>query len=85
MEIKMVGVVGCGLMGSGIVETCARAGYQVVVREPNEPLLAQGLSRLRGSLAKGWTVASCRRPTRMLPWRASVVRPTWRISPRATW
>ncbi|MDP3047328.1 MAG: 3-hydroxybutyryl-CoA dehydrogenase [Chloroflexota bacterium] len=53
MEIKTVGVVGCGLMGSGIVETCARAGYQVVVREPNEPLLAQGLSRLRGSLAKG--------------------------------
>jgi 3-hydroxybutyryl-CoA dehydrogenase len=52
MEIKAVGVVGCGLMGSGIVETCARVGYQVVVREPNETLLAQGLARLKGSLAK---------------------------------
>jgi 3-hydroxybutyryl-CoA dehydrogenase len=52
MEIKTVGVIGCGLMGSGIVETCARAGYQVVVREPDEPLLARGLSRLKGSLAK---------------------------------
>jgi 3-hydroxybutyryl-CoA dehydrogenase len=52
MEIKAVGVVGCGLMGSGIVESCARAGYQVVVREPNETLLAQGLARLKGSLAK---------------------------------
>ena len=31
MEIKKVGVVGCGLMGSGIVEVCARAGYEVVV------------------------------------------------------
>ena len=83
MEIKMVGVVGCGLMGSGIGRP-ARAGYQAVVREPNEPLLAQGLSRLRGSLAKGWTVASCRRPTRMLPWR---VRGTTHLEdlPRATW
>jgi 3-hydroxybutyryl-CoA dehydrogenase len=53
MEIKTVGVIGCGLMGSGIVETCVRSGYLVVVREPNEDLLAKGLARLRGSLAKG--------------------------------
>jgi 3-hydroxybutyryl-CoA dehydrogenase len=52
MEIKSVGVIGCGLMGSGIAEACARAGYEVVVREPNETLLAQGLSRLKGSLAR---------------------------------
>jgi 3-hydroxybutyryl-CoA dehydrogenase len=52
MKIKSVGVIGCGLMGSGIAETCARAGYEVVVREPNETLLAQGLSRLKGSLAR---------------------------------
>ncbi|MFQ6002054.1 MAG: 3-hydroxyacyl-CoA dehydrogenase NAD-binding domain-containing protein, partial [Anaerolineae bacterium] len=31
MEIKKVGVVGCGLMGSGIAQVCAQAGYQVVV------------------------------------------------------
>jgi 3-hydroxybutyryl-CoA dehydrogenase len=53
MEIKKVGVVGCGLMGSGIVEACARAGYTVVVREVNEDLLQKGLSRLKASLAKG--------------------------------
>ncbi len=53
MEIKKVGVVGCGLMGSGIVETCARAGYTVVVREVNDDLLQKGLSRLKASLAKG--------------------------------
>lgn len=52
MEIKTVGVVGCGLMGSGIVETCARAGYRVIVREPTEALLQKGLSRLGGSLGK---------------------------------
>ena len=53
MEIKKVGLVGCGLMGSGIVEACARAGYTVVVREVNDDLLQQGLSRLKTSLAKG--------------------------------
>lgn len=53
MEIKTVGVVGCGLMGSGIVETCARAGYSVIVREPTEELLKRGLLRLKASLAKG--------------------------------
>jgi 3-hydroxybutyryl-CoA dehydrogenase len=53
MQIKRVGVVGCGLMGSGIVETCARAGYQVAVREVNTALLEKGLQRIKGSMAKG--------------------------------
>ncbi|MGQ9598734.1 MAG: 3-hydroxyacyl-CoA dehydrogenase family protein [Anaerolineae bacterium] len=52
MEIKKVGVVGCGLMGSGIVEVCARAGYDVVVREVDESLLTKGLDRVRASLLK---------------------------------
>jgi len=52
MEIKKVGVVGCGLMGSGIAETCARAGYQVVVREVNADLLQGGLGRIQQSVAK---------------------------------
>ena len=38
MDIRTVGVVGCGLMGVGIVEVCARAGYDVVVREINDDL-----------------------------------------------
>ena len=52
MDIKAVGVVGCGLMGSGIVEVAARRGYQVVVSEASEELLNKGLDRVRGSLAK---------------------------------
>ena len=52
MEITQVGVVGCGLMGSGIVEVCARAGYRVVVREVNDELLQKGLSRIRDSLTR---------------------------------
>ena len=52
MEIKQVGVVGCGLMGSGIVEVCARAGYNVIVREIDEEFLESGLGRVKKSLDK---------------------------------
>ncbi|MGB8648111.1 MAG: 3-hydroxybutyryl-CoA dehydrogenase [Anaerolineae bacterium] len=52
MEIKTVGVVGCGLMGSGIVEVVARSGYAVIVREVNEDLLNKGLQRIQASTAK---------------------------------
>ncbi|HID65009.1 MAG TPA: 3-hydroxybutyryl-CoA dehydrogenase [Anaerolineae bacterium] len=52
MEIKKVGVVGCGLMGSGIVEVCARAGYEVVVSEINDEFLQKGMDRLKRSLSK---------------------------------
>ena len=51
-EIQRVGVVGCGLMGSGIAEVCARAGLDVVVREVNEGALAAGRKRIEGSLDK---------------------------------
>ena len=53
MVIKNVGVVGCGLMGSGIVETCARAGYTVTVREINAAVLQKGLERLETSIKRG--------------------------------
>jgi 3-hydroxybutyryl-CoA dehydrogenase len=51
-EIERVGVVGCGLMGSGIAEVCARAGLDVVVREVNESALAAGRKRIESSLDK---------------------------------
>ena len=46
MTIKKVGVVGCGLMGAGIAQTCAQSGYEVVVREVNQELLDKGLARI---------------------------------------
>jgi len=51
-EIERVGVVGCGLMGSGIAEVCARAGLDVVIREVNEGALGAGRKRIEGSLEK---------------------------------
>ena len=47
-DIQRVGVVGCGLMGSGIAEVCARAGLDVVVREINESAQPQRESRGSG-------------------------------------
>lgn len=46
MTIRKVGVVGCGLMGSGIAQTCAQSGYETIVREVSEELLNKGLSRI---------------------------------------
>jgi 3-hydroxybutyryl-CoA dehydrogenase len=50
--IARVGVVGCGLMGSGIAEVAARAGLNVVVREPTDELLVAGRSRIEKSMAR---------------------------------
>ncbi|HEY2797625.1 MAG TPA: 3-hydroxybutyryl-CoA dehydrogenase [Thermoanaerobaculia bacterium] len=52
MAIRKVGVLGAGLMGSGIAEVCAKAGYDTVVREVDEGLVKKGLSRIEGSLGK---------------------------------
>ena len=52
MEIKKVGVVGCGLMGAGIAQTSAQSGYRVVVSEINEELLNKGLGMIKTQLAK---------------------------------
>jgi 3-hydroxybutyryl-CoA dehydrogenase len=50
MQIRRVGVLGCGLMGSGIVEVCARAGYEVVVREVTDDFLKKGLDKIDASM-----------------------------------
>ncbi len=52
MEIRKVGVVGCGLMGSGIAQVAAMAGFPTVVREVSQPLLDKGLTGIEKSLAK---------------------------------
>src|SRR5262249_13117218 len=52
MKIRKVGVLGCGLMGSGIAEVAARAGFETVVREVEQGFLDKGLERIRGSLGR---------------------------------
>ncbi|MCS6844566.1 MAG: 3-hydroxybutyryl-CoA dehydrogenase [Caldilineales bacterium] len=52
MDIKKIGIVGCGQMGSGIAEVCAKAGYEVTVVELDDPALARGLGRVQKSMAK---------------------------------
>jgi len=57
MAIRNVGVIGCGLMGSGIVQVAAQSGFQVLFVEANDDLVKRGLERLRqtleGLVAKG--------------------------------
>ena len=50
MAIKTVGVIGCGLMGSGIVQVSAQAGFRTVVVEASPELLERGLGGLRRTL-----------------------------------
>ena len=50
MAIKNVGVIGCGLMGSGIAQVSAQAGFRTVVVEANPELLERGLGGLRRTL-----------------------------------
>jgi 3-hydroxybutyryl-CoA dehydrogenase len=52
MDIKRVGVVGCGLMGHGITQVCAQAGYEVVVREVSQEKLDTGLGKIQKQLSR---------------------------------
>jgi 3-hydroxybutyryl-CoA dehydrogenase len=53
MKVQTVGVLGCGLMGAGIAQVAAAAGYKTVVREVNQGLLDKGLGRIRKFLDDG--------------------------------
>ena len=53
MQIKTVGVLGCGLMGAGIAQVSAAAGYRTRVREVEEPFLKKGLARIEQFLTGG--------------------------------
>ncbi|MDX6633477.1 MAG: 3-hydroxybutyryl-CoA dehydrogenase [Solirubrobacterales bacterium] len=52
MEINKVGVVGCGLMGHGITQICAQAGWDVVVREADQDKLDAGIGKIEKQLAR---------------------------------
>jgi 3-hydroxybutyryl-CoA dehydrogenase len=51
-EIKKVGVIGCGLMGHGIAQVTAQAGFDVVVREVSDDVLAKGIGKIEKQLAR---------------------------------
>ena len=52
MAIQKVGVVGCGLMGSGIAQVCAQAGFATVVREVSAEIVDKGLKNIEKNLAR---------------------------------
>ena len=52
MAIKKVGVLGCGLMGSGIVQVCAQAGLETVVREVDQKFIDNGLGMINKNLSR---------------------------------
>jgi 3-hydroxybutyryl-CoA dehydrogenase len=53
MTVKRIGVVGCGLMGSGIAEVSARSGFHVMISEVKQQFLDKGLTAIAASLSKG--------------------------------
>ena len=53
MQIKTVGVLGCGLMGAGIAQVCAQSGYKTIVREVEDSFLKKGLGRIDKFLSDG--------------------------------
>ena len=52
MEIKKIGVIGLGIMGAGIAQICAQAGYEVVATDINDELVTKGLSIIKDNLLK---------------------------------
>ena len=52
MEIKKVGICGCGQMGAGIAEVSAKAGFEVVAYEPDQAFLDRGKARIEKSLGR---------------------------------
>jgi len=52
VTIRRIGVIGAGTMGAGIVQVCARAGFDVIVREPDDVLVEAGLARLDDGLGR---------------------------------
>ena len=53
MDYETIGIVGCGLMGSGIAQVSAQAGYRTIVREVDDETVAAGIGRVESFLAAG--------------------------------
>ena len=83
-EIKKVGVLGAGLMGHGIAQVTAQAGYDVVLREVDDAALAKGIGKIEKQLARAVEKGKARRRTPTRSAGASRARPTTTTSPTAT-
>ena len=68
MDIRTVGVLGCGLMGSGIAQISAAAGYQTIVREVDDASLQRGLARIEKFLDAGVAREKLSRESRDATW-----------------
>ena len=64
MQIRTVGVLGCGLMGSGIAQVSAAAGYKTIVGDLNKKMLERGQARIRKFLEDGIAKGRSRRSSR---------------------
>ena len=53
MEIKKIGIVGAGVMGSGIAQVCAQAGFEVIMRDLTDELVQKGLKNIENFLNEG--------------------------------
>ena len=86
MEIEKVGVVGCGLMGHGITQICAQAGWDVVVRELSQEKLDAGIGKIEKQLARAVEKGKLEsRGVQGDPSRGSPAPSTTPTSPTATW
>ena len=86
MAISKVGVVGGGLMGHGIAQICAQAGWDVVLREvDDEQASPKGIGKIEKQLARAVEKGRMEQSTRPTPSAAgSRARPTTAPSPTAT-
>ena len=53
MEIKKIGVLGAGVMGSGIAQVAAQSGFEVMMRDIADEFVQKGLKNIEASLSKG--------------------------------
>ena len=83
-KVRTVGVVGSGIMGSGIAEVAARAGADVVVVERDDRLLERGRARVESSLAKAVERGKLRRRSATRCSNDCAERPISRSSPTST-
>ena len=67
MAIQKVGVIGCGLMGSGIAQVSAQAGFTTVVREVSPNALEKGVGSIYKFLQAGVDKLACTRPATLCP------------------